>query len=636
MSESRNTKTLKEIWPDTESDEENVPVNRNIKDMLESDSDEELILISKKPIQKQKLSTPSPIISENGEENVLVRRNIKDVLDSDSDEEIILKSKKQKSTSPIMSENETEEITSVNDAIFEYYKLKEKFENEIEINKKTIINNQNLSNKEKRIEFLKIKPKCVNCRRPSKKGTIFSVTYRPSTDEISEHRVYKAICGDLLDPCSLNIEINIGIRNRLDEELNNLNNEITDAKNKIINDKNKLLFGLITTETALENFDNNKSYINDLTSIYEKYLDIWNKEVDNQEKKLELDEALVQSYEIINTIKDCIKKMNENDDIQFAVEAASIYNTTLQPLLNKIRHLKYNENMVFYDDNTCRLIQRKYLLEDILITGYTSKIIAYDVGLKAMIPKKKKKDLFSIDSDESKGLSIKIQEPTQTKSIEELVDEPIIGQGVDGIDWHTEEYKYLWGKLPVELKNEFKLNIDWMKEFMHKCVNAKENYKKIINEREKFRNEPIPSNLIIPPKKLANGEYDFGISIYNNAFNKLPKLAQEKYLTFKVPLLSHELKRLVEESSFRTQWTGCRLTTPPNLIIPPRQMENGQYDFGVSIYNKVFSKLPKSLQSSYLTYYKEDPTTKEKNYNMLIDTINSLVEKEVNFSRGFF
>ena len=93
--------------------------------------------------------------------------------------------------------------------------------------------------------------------------------------------------------------------------MNDIRNEINTIKNEIINDKNKLLFGLITTESAIENFENNKSYINILTSIYEKYLNEWNNIVENPQKKLELEESLVQSYTLISEIKDCIK--NEFD-----------------------------------------------------------------------------------------------------------------------------------------------------------------------------------------------------------------------------------------------------------------------------------------------------------------------------------
>ena len=445
-----------------------------------------------------------------------------------------------------------EEIPSVKDALNEYFRLKSKFENENNVNKKKIINNPTLSKREKRAEYLKLMPKCVNCKRPSRKGTIFSITFVPSNDNHDSFRRIKAICGNLADPCNLNIEINLGNVESLDKSMSNIKNDIDETKNIIINDKNKLLFGLITTETALENFDYNKSYINDLTSIYESYLDQWNKIVDNPTKKSELEEDIVLSYQNIDKIKECIKQMNENNDTQFANDAANIYFTTLEPLLKKIRQLKYSKSEVIHDDSndTCRLIQRKYDVMDLLISGYTGLLIESD----SLSPEK---------DDEQEKISIVIKEhgtPKPTDEIEE--DEPIIGKGKDGIAWNNPKYQELWNRLSEQLKVEFKSNIDWMKGFMNKCV----------NERKKH-----------------------GIS-----------------------------------------WNGCKLTSPPNLVIPPRQMENGQYDFGVSIYNKAFNKMPKTLQQTYLTFYSENPSTKEKNYNMLINAMNDLVEKEVNFGRGFF
>jgi len=452
-----------------------------------------------------------------------------------------------------------QEIPSVNEALIEYFRLKEKFENENNVYKKRIINNPTLSKKEKRTEYLKLMPKCVNCKRPSKKGTIFSIVYHPSDDKTDSYRTFKSICGDLADPCNLNIEINIGQRDPLDKLMNKIRNEIIEYKNNIIDDKNKLLFGLITTETALENFENNKNYISDLTSVYEIYLDKWNNEIDNQEKKIELEESLVQSYESITAIKDCIKKMNENNDTKYAIDAANIYHKILKPLLDKIRQLKYSENSVYNNENnnTCNLIQRKYKIEDTLLTSYEDKIISFEVGLKAKVVKKKKPGLIVIESEseEPEKPQIVIKD-----SVVDETDEPIIGQGKDGIAWNNPKYQQLWDKLPPKLKTEFKLNIDWMKDFMYTCVN---------NRNKK------------------SGE-------------------------------------------------ACKLTTPPNLIIPPRKMDNGQFDFGVSIYNKAFNSQPKTLQDTYLTLYKEDPVTKEKNYKMLEETLNSLVEKEVEFGRGFF
>jgi predicted HD phosphohydrolase len=454
-----------------------------------------------------------------------------------------------------------EEMPSVDDALNEYFRLKQKFENELSVKKRRIINNVTLSKREKRAEFLKLMPKCVNCKKPSTKGTIFSITYNPSNDKTDAYRIIRASCGNLVNQCNLNIEIHIGLKERLDEAVNYVRNEIIKHKNNIIDDKNKLLFGLMTTETALENFDNNKSYIFDMTSIYETYLDVWNNKVENPQKKIELEEAMVQSYQSIDSIKDCIKKMNENNDKQYAVDAAHIYHNTLHPLLQKIRKLKYTENNVFSDDTYCKLIQKPYSIDDLLISGYDDKVVFYNVGLTTKQIQKKlpnPKGFIIEDSSEESGeqsggeheLNIKFQEPTE---IEE--DEPIIGQGKHGIAWNNPKYQKLWDNLSDHLKMEFKLNIDWMKEFMNKCVNE----------------------------------------------NK-----------------------------------ECGLTTPPNIIIPPRKMNNGQYDFGVSIYNKAFNKLPQATQVTYLSFYEEDPLTKSKDYKKFEDIINSLVEQEVNFSKGFF
>ena len=72
-------------------------------------------------------------------------------------------------------------IETVDNVVNEYYKLKNKYETEINNNKRRIINNKSLSNKEKRSEFQKLKPKCVNCHRPG--GTIFSTRFFESKEK---------------------------------------------------------------------------------------------------------------------------------------------------------------------------------------------------------------------------------------------------------------------------------------------------------------------------------------------------------------------------------------------------------------------------------------------------------------------
>jgi len=441
------------------------------------------------------------------------------------------------------------------EALNEYFKLKEAFNTEMVKLKNKILNNTALSKKEKRAEYLKLKPKCVNCKRPSRQGTIFTVSFHPESDKEDSYRIFKCMCGDLAEPCNLNIEIKIGKVESLEELIHQITDEIKINKNEIINNKNKLLFGLITTETAIEQFDNNKSYINDLSSIFESYLDKYNKIFENQENKLELDDTLLQSYNVINEIKSNISKMKDTNETKYAFDAANIYITTLQPLLNKIQHLKYNQNTVYYDDatDTCRLYQRKTSIEDAEFMTSIHDVLNYDVGFKVKKTKKTKNVVQSdsnsdSDSDSEPKVIIK-KRPKKGGGFK--------GTNNEGPEWEDPQYTKVWSELPLNLKSELKLNIPWMNEFMDACINSNEN---------------------------------------GNGNNK------------------------------------CKLTTPPNINIPPKLMSNGLYDFGVSIYNIAFNKQPKTLQQTYLTFYKEDPVTKMKNYKMLEDVMNNLVEKEVGYN----
>jgi hypothetical protein len=294
--------------------------------------------------------------------------------------------------------NPVDFIESSETALNEYYKLKSKYEAEIMKNKKTIMNNSTLSSKEKRQEYLKLKPKCINCKRPG--GTIFSVNYSPvkKNENIeNEHKEFRARCGIIADPCNLNITIKIGLYESLPEIINNIESEIKVAKNNIIDNKNKLLFGYITTETALEDFDYEKKYVNEYTSLLESYLNIYIKITDNAEKKTELNENLEKSYEVIEKIKESIKLYNETENTQYVKDVVNMYTTTLQPLLRKIMALKYKHSFVYYntDNNTYHLIQNINTIKSLEYSSFLDKVVDFDVGLKIK-PSVKPKKTFEL------------------------------------------------------------------------------------------------------------------------------------------------------------------------------------------------------------------------------------------------
>ena len=288
---------------------------------------------------------------------------------------------------------------SVENAISEFYKLKSKYETDILKKKKVIINDVTLSSQEKKNEFKKLKPKCINCKRPG--GTLFSVKFFTGKDE---YREFKSVCGVVADPCNLNITVQVGKYDLLPVVLEGIEKEIDDNKKSIIDDKNRLLFGLMTTETALQKFEGVKDYIANLTSLLDTYLDEYNSITDNLEKKLELKESIVKSYFYIDEIKESIKQFNQENNTQYVRDIVNIYINNLKPLLNKIIDLKYKENTIHYNesDNTYNLIQNQYTIESLEFTEFNNKVLNYDVGLKVIIPKTPVKGLIIESSSDDK------------------------------------------------------------------------------------------------------------------------------------------------------------------------------------------------------------------------------------------
>ena len=407
-------------------------------------------------------------------------------------------------------------VYDVKESLNEYFKLKQKYEAAIAANKKRIINNPTLSKREKRSEFMKLKPKCISCKRPG--GSVFKILFNDEDSTVESYREYNAPCGIISNPCNLKIKIRCGRTEFISDILKSMEDAVKEIKNEIIDDKNKLLFGYLKTEEALEKFDYSKDAVSSYSSLYEEYLTKYNTIVDNEDKKRELEEAITNSYVLINEIKECIKKSDETGNKTFISDAIQIYDTTLIPTLSTIRNLKYNESFVWHneDTNSCNLMQNKYSISNLLFSSFQSSVISFDIGY---------------DSKKS-------------RMIIESRDEPIYSKGEDDIAWNIPEYTRLWELLPIKFKNVIRPDKEWMKEFMFKCV----------NDRVKGKGCEIvaPKNLIIPPNKIENvktsssqdgsqdgstvspplgPQYDFGVQIYSDEFNKLEPSLQNTYLT---------------------------------------------------------------------------------------------------------
>ena len=238
----------------------------------------------------------------------------------------------------------TKEKQDVLDALNLFYSMKSQYETNLNKEKTKIINNKDLSNREKQREFKKLKPKCINCKRPV--GTIFATIY----DEKEDGRQNKAQCGDRTNPCDLNIVINLVKIIRLEDFLEMDEKDISKLKVDIIKDKNDLIFGYITTEEALDKFEKSKENLNELVSSYELSLEKFMMVINNKEKKEELRKIEKEIQSNISYIKDALKKdttqKSVNDIIAFQINE-------MMPKVEQRQELLYPYNAVETINNNC-------------------------------------------------------------------------------------------------------------------------------------------------------------------------------------------------------------------------------------------------------------------------------------------
>jgi hypothetical protein len=419
-----------------------------------------------------------------------------------------------------------------------YYKLKTKYETSIQKEKVKIRNNNQLSLKEKKMEFQQFKPKCINCNRPV--GTLFYCKY----NEEDGFRILNGKCGDLVNPCNLDIKLNLGVFESLPEIIKEYENENNDYKNKIIIDKNKLLFGYITTEKALENFDLFKEKITEINTLLAFYLESYLNVTDNKEKIDKYKKIQVEAYIIIQNIKDLIIQFNKTNDLPFVKDAVEIYINQLMPKLNEVMNLKYTNNRVeFYEsDNSYHLIQEKISNFDKEYIIFEPSIISLDIGVKsnntrknrktsnintATVTRKNKKPLLIVESSSNSNSSSSdkdvIPPPLSTKEVEPSLKPTYDSDG--NISWPNSMYETIWNSLNFKYKNALKTDKEWLEATMNAFVDDKKNRK----SRE-FVNAP---NLIIPPNIIDNNQYDFGVDVYNKIFNNLPEFQKTTILSFK-------------------------------------------------------------------------------------------------------
>ena len=277
-------------------------------------------------------------------------------------------------------------------SVDEYYEIKNKYDFEIKTNKarKKIINNDTLSMKEKRNLLSQLKHKCISCERPV--GTIFKTIF----DSEKKIRILTARCGDKLAPCKLNIQVNPGSYNSIPNIIDFYETENEKIKQDVITIKNQTLFGFMTNENAIDEYNKIKDDINNNAYLLDKFISLHNDIVNNKEKDTMIRTKMKALYLTINVYKEHIDKYDETQDTQDVLEAVRIYDKQITPLLKEISALKY-ENVSIHvetkngegdeDENDTgkvmyHLVQQKYSRESMEFNDHEPEVISWSMSEK--------------------------------------------------------------------------------------------------------------------------------------------------------------------------------------------------------------------------------------------------------------
>lgn len=274
---------------------------------------------------------------------------------------------------------DSEEKKEYLNALKTYYKLKNAYEESISVEKQKIIKKRDLGWKERRKLYAKLKPKCINCKRPV--GSIFQRETESNDPYIT------ARCGDKSEPCKLKIRINLGNIVNLQEGILQDESDIKKEKINIIKKKNDLLFGYITSQEAVKNFDSMKDAIAESTKMLAFTKNIYDEVVFNEDRleqlKLNLDDFNVKLKEMNRLIQ----KYETTQIVDFARECVNIYVTELTPIIKKILKDKYANNFMEYNEDTgkYKLIQIPFeysteLLEVDYAEKLERKVVDFELG----------------------------------------------------------------------------------------------------------------------------------------------------------------------------------------------------------------------------------------------------------------
>ena len=222
------------------------------------------------------------------------------------------------------------------EAIKSYFRLKNKYENELLKKKRTAFKSKSSKTAGSHKASM-IKGKCIHCNRPV--GTIFS----------TNENGYTALCGDKVNPCKLNIKLIRGDFVSNDEMLYLYKGLLERSKTDIIRLKLNTLFSYISEGQSVEKFKEIMEDYNDTSETYSEVLKNYNEMYNNEEKKEMIHKKNEMFHDLNRKIRALLIEYENDDNKEILRNAVKVYIHDLLPEIENLRRLKYD--IVEMDDN---------------------------------------------------------------------------------------------------------------------------------------------------------------------------------------------------------------------------------------------------------------------------------------------
>lgn len=263
-----------------------------------------------------------------------------------------------------------EDIT-YEDAIEMYYSLKNRYNKKYKALKGKIINDTELSLKQKQKKIKKIKMPCIHCK--AMYGSIFE----------DKNRILSVVCGNTQEPCKLNIRIKKPSVINIRDNINVIKEEIHEDKYNILRLKLSFLFGFMNEDELTQLFEDVKEKYDENVALLDLVLKLLEDSTQEKEREENLRVLNVEKYNTVNTIQNTMREFLATNNSNLVNDSVNILIDELDEIIENIRNNKYQEMYVETHTteygNTVRLIQNKNSLKSLEYNLEDGEVLNFDM-----------------------------------------------------------------------------------------------------------------------------------------------------------------------------------------------------------------------------------------------------------------